>query len=266
MRRQGSSLQLCRPLPGAVTVRGGLAAYHRQMLQLCRPLPGAVTLLVKPVQRFQVSLSIVPPPSGGGYALLYGYMAMRQLALQLCRPLPGGGYICAGRVIPAAWNPSIVPPPSGLVQLLGKVRFGGGGIPSIVPPPSGRLLAGVALARLITTPFNCAAPFRGRLRAARGYSGWTGRSFNCAAPFRGRLRGEGGYVLPLHQGLQLCRPLPGAVTARPYDDKTIYRIILQLCRPLPGAVTGSLYSTGGQHRQPSIVPPPSGGGYPSFPA
>ena len=84
--------------------------------------------------------------------------------------------------------------------------------------------------------FNCAAPFRGRLRdggyddcadtgtsivpppEGGGYAvnclpqAETRTGFNCAAPFRGRLLDTICASLSRAITLQLCRPLPGAVT------------------------------------------------------
>ena len=84
--------------------------------------------------------------------------------------------------------------------------------------------------------FNCAAPFRGRLLGMTGYRPTAGWCFNCAAPFRGRLR---------------CYPAAGA------SDPAV----LQLCRPLPGAVTIPAVPAAAFDGLASIVPPPSGGGY-----
>ena len=204
-------LQLCRPLPGAVTTRarnGWLAHYP---LQLCRPLPGAVTSA--------------------------GLMATAAISeLQLCRPLPGA----------VTWKCSINRAKSGgfncAAPFRGRLRAGDAAngafldVASIVPPPSGG-----GYLQLLCQPchsaksFNCAAPFRGRLRrcGGPGFARLTG--FNCAAPFRGRLLA----LRPLDPVLR-----PASIVPPPSGGGYKGNIII---RP-----DGKLAS---------IVPPPSGGGY-----
>ena len=181
-------LQLCRPLPGAVTRNGRRRPAGNPGLQLCRPLPGAVTGVAVVIGQSSCWASIVPPPSGGGYESLLasGHLAESgfncaapfrgrlpdstpsnpagTLGLQLCRPLPGA--VTAD-----------------LLDGMDIARAA-----SIVPPPSGG-----------------------------GYQ--TGRA-----------------LMPAGHALQLCRPLPGAVTDRG-DAAAGAPYPLQLCRPLPGAVT-----------------------------
>ena len=182
-------------------------------LQLCRPLPGAVTLVHR----------------GDNVGALL---------LQLCRPLPGA--------VTSHWR---------------VWASGGTGSFNCAAPFRGRLLGGIHSGADAYRRFNCAAPFRGRLPRRPRPAVSSGRCFNCAAPFRGRLPSKRWGGVARHNGLQLCRPLPGAVTcpfpcviAAPdeasivpppsgggyplYRDIPRYpQIALQLCRPLPGAVT-----------------------------
>ena len=60
--------------------------------------------------------------------------------------------------------------------------------------------------------FNCAAPFRERLPCISSPPGWSSYGFNCAAPFRERLPPAPVSAATAATGLQLCRPLSGAVT------------------------------------------------------
>ena len=85
---------------------------------------------------------------------------------------------------------SIVPPPSGGGYVSEKRQQGDAVRASIVPPPSGGGYEFIAGSLCRSRPgFNCAAPFRGRLRRRRNGAGHRNQpGFNCAAPFRGRLR------------------------------------------------------------------------------
>ena len=187
------ALQLCRPLPGAVTWNAvDEFAQRRAVLQLCRPLPGAVTLAVAPIAGGSVAGFNCAAPFRG--RLLHQRIQYHLSAggLQLCRPLPGAVTTVGDRVTlrcaalqlcraPVAWpacrcgrgNPalcgaSIVPPPSGGGYMAGELAHRILTSASIVPPPSGGgYPAGTIRGRASLPRFNCAAPFRGRLRGGR---------------------------------------------------------------------------------------------------
>ena len=88
-------------------------------------------------------------------------------------------------------------------------------------------------------------------------------SFNCAAPFRGRLR-RGRLGLAAAHLLQLCRPLPGAVTEKLgcAGAKAEYASIVP---PPSGGGYRKAQVGVDAYGDASIVPPPSGGGYPALP-
>ena len=134
--------------------------------------------------------------------------------------------------------------------------------------------------------FNCAAPFRERLSAisirtvggghiasivpppfGSGYAAPAGRTVRgydglqlcrplSGAVMRRGIGGGGGNG----GGLQLCRPLSGAVISIPAVIAAV-TVALQLCRPLSGAVMSydRLETTAADFA--SIVPPPFGSGY-----
>ncbi len=185
-----STLQLCRPLSGAVT-RGGQSGDRGQyMLQLCRPLSGAVTCRTA---------------SGKAAAKPH---------LQLCRPLSGAV---------TAWSRCWCT----------RARFS----------------------------FNCAAPFRERLRVLRIANTAATDSLQLCRPLSGAVTTLVGTTPPITAPLQLCRPLSGAVTGGSRPTWFMTRIGLQLCRPLSGAVTLRLGCDRILVNHPSIVPPPFGSGY-----
>ena len=153
-------------------------------------------------------------------------------------------------------------------------------------PFRGRLPAGAAAASIPTSRFNCAAPFRVRLLPVyhRNINHPVAASIVPPPSGGGYGKGElkcrpsapasivpppsgGGYPAPARRAtmtrqLQLCRPLPGAVTgadrdlltakgwrfncAAPFRGRLLCKLpppstistALQLCSPLPGAVTG----------------------------
>ena len=84
--------------------------------------------------------------------------------------------------------------------------------------------------------FNCAAPFRGRLRDEQRCQHDPYKAFNCAAPFRGRLPGCGIILILSAQVPSIVPPPSGGGYSSPGSPELL----------TPG---------------PSIVPPPSGGGY-----
>ena len=131
-----------------------------------------------------------------------------------------------------------------------------------MPPPFGSgYPAVVGVSAWAAVSFNCAAPFRERLRAGRVPQRPVPARFNCAAPFRERL--PGGVLTGIFTSsgaLQLCRPLSGAVTRQLLRVRWP-RASLQLCRPLSGAVTSKCGGGAGVGGSASIVPPPFGSGY-----
>ena len=107
--------------------------------------------------------------------------------------------------------------------------------------------------------FNCAAPFRERLASSRTPLSRTGTGFNCAAPFRERL--EGG-IWPTNwpaRGLQLCRPLSGAVR-RPSAPLPPRRPSCFNCAAPFRERLVRRRSRGCEGVGASIVPPPFGSG------
>ena len=106
-------------------------------LQLCRPLSGAVIRYPAAPGECPAASSIVPPPFGSGYGLCVLAFFLRQPELQSCRPLSGAVMSEAAGQVKLGVVASIVPPPfgSGYVILVGpdKPDFGA----SIVPPPFG---------------------------------------------------------------------------------------------------------------------------------
>ena len=191
-----------------------LLVHALQGLQLCRPLPGAVTTpMTTPAGRAYPSFNCAAP-FRGRLPAPPGVAAMSLFQLQLCRHLPGAVTVDTSGSLNTQQLASIVPPPSG----------GGYGLP--------------------------AAAVR-----------WRDRSFNCAAPFRGRLRHYRRVLLP-------HRP-PPSIVPPPSGGGYLHPGLLWHSRPLPSIVpppSGGGYSVGNlvipAGVGPSIVPPPSGGGYP----
>ena len=135
------------------------------------------------------------------------------MRLQLCRPRKGAVTGIAYDAVHVAPLPSIVPPPSGGGYL-------GGGL--------------VALAAGIT--FNCAAPFRGRLLVIAAL-----RTYCVGAPSIVPPPSGDGYVAtgvqPVIVVVASIVPPPSGGGYRPTLLLLPFVCRLQLCRPLPGAVT-----------------------------
>ena len=182
-------LQLCRPLSGAVSQRPPTTSVPNTKLQLCRPLSGAVSpagvRTAGGQKRFNCAAPFRERLAGIGAGIGLG-----QAGLQLCRPLSGAVSRAAAAIAGITPGLQLCRPLSGAVRMM---------------QPSNPALA--------SRRFNCAAPFRERLGGPT-CAAWCSRGagFNCAAPFRERLgllkpQGGGGRA-----GLQLCRPLSGAVS------------------------------------------------------
>ena len=205
-------LQLCRPLPGAVTVIIAMPLPDDINLQLCRPLPGAVTPQPRRGCSPDACPSIVPPPSGGGYAIPVSIA--RSLADTFncaapfrgrLRPDPGLQRLQGNRAFNCAapfrgrlhaqrirWRnairPSIVPPPSGGGYLEEIVVLDARIIPSIVPPPSGGGYSRYHARSLLMAGYlQLCRPLPGAVTQAVFRFDAIETAFNCAAPFRGRL-------------------------------------------------------------------------------
>ena len=255
-------LQLCRPLSGAVrcsALHGGRA---EGSFNCAAPFRGRLAGHSPAATRcLSASFNCAAPFRG---RLVTRCLARQSTGavLQLCRPLSGAVSAIAvyRNRIPMCFNcaapfrgrlgagPGEVPAVEGSFNCAAPFRGRLGRSP-VVP---GRAVGALQLCRpyigryevrLRRVPgaqserFNCAAPFRGRLAGRRRECGAHPQGFNCAARMRippqtsppRRMCGAS-------PGLQLCRPLSGAVSSR--------------CRKISNAA-----SIGA-----SIVPPPFGGG------
>ena len=257
------SLQLCRPLPGAVTAVAaagwgeGLASSivpppsgggyrqgqsqgrggRRQVFNCAAPFRGRLLRQGRPIVAQQYPSSIVPPPSGGGYVSVGGQTVTCYQLLQLCRPLPGAVTIHHQQVAPVDAYSSIVPPPSG--GGYGRRhcwRRSAAPCSSIVPPPSGGGYTDPDLAALAKlTVLQLCRPLPGAVTPEiPGRMGRHPAVFNCAAPFRGRLPGGNYDHARLAISLQLCRPLPGAVTRHHRDRRPARRQVFNCAAPFRG--------------------------------
>ena len=158
-------------------------------LQLCRPLSGAV-----------IVVAICGPPA-------------IDIELQLCRPLSGAVISTPGRYQGRRKAASIVPPPFGSGYDHPIYACEPPTWASIVPPPFGSGYdSRVAAAGSSGPGFNCAAPFRERLYRIPG-CGIGGRDAASIVPppFGSGYADSRTPASPLRRGLQLCRPLSGAV-------------------------------------------------------
>ena len=107
-----ASLQLCRPLSGAVSGKLNMVSGTYTTLQLCRPLSGAVSIPAPGgVGEFRV-LQLCRPLSGA-VRCANPPNPLPNPSLQLCRPLSGAVSQTAGQPPAIGHWASIVPPPFG---------------------------------------------------------------------------------------------------------------------------------------------------------
>ena len=130
------ALQLCRPLSGAVIWPACCAGLPYTTLQLCRPLSGAVITWRMKSSSTSTWLQLCRPLSG---AVIRGSIvaSLRRQALQLCRPLSGAVIGLPRAPTAADQTASIVPPPFGSGYLACLLRRLAVHYASIVPPPFG---------------------------------------------------------------------------------------------------------------------------------
>ena len=233
MRSAIRRLQLCRPLSGAVIANSDVVIDIEDIGFNCAaPFRERLSCAGEPLRCWHSSFNCAAPfrerlsrvrgnPCAWHSSFncaapfrerLFRYLRgrlRRGSVLQLCRPL-------SGAVIPQ-WPPapalaSIVPPPFGSgYDPCAAIKLHGGHTASIVPPPFGS-----------------------------GYSPEPAESdIRCWASIVPPPFGSGYHLLVWHKtsstGLQLCRPLSGAVI-RKRPDSALFCHTLQLCRPLSGAV------------------------------